>query len=304
MSRGRPRVVSRIGSVTANSPRPAARNMPRVKSAIGAVTTGGVSQAAGIQAPTIYRLFGDKDGLLDAVAEHVMATYVSTKAAIAESAASANTDPLDDLRDGWNMQVDFGLCNPTLFRLLSSPERGLHFAGGAARRGSASLPGESGRPSARQHSRALTFPSLRDQDRYRVVGFRRCDAGPNTLAGPDVSRPDRRPPCIEIMTPRNVPLNVHSAPKNVSLAPECCERLGRWRGGVSRPSSGGLSLLRGGHELALLAVFKGASVAAPGQGSYNETGLRRRRRLPRGFSGRRRRTHGRVGRVLASPRPS
>ena len=38
------------------------------------VTTRAVAQAAGVQAPTIYRLFGDKDGLLDAVAEHVFAT--------------------------------------------------------------------------------------------------------------------------------------------------------------------------------------------------------------------------------------
>lgn len=91
-----------------------------------AVTTRAVAQAAGIQAPTIYRLFGDKDGLLDAVAEHVMATYVSTKAAVAESAASADTDPIDDLRTGWDMQIDFGMSNPTLFTLLSSPERGMH----------------------------------------------------------------------------------------------------------------------------------------------------------------------------------
>ena len=36
--------------------------------------------AAGVQAPTIYRLFGDKDGLLDAVAEHVFSAYVAGKA--------------------------------------------------------------------------------------------------------------------------------------------------------------------------------------------------------------------------------
>src|ERR1700677_3669653 len=32
-----------------------------------AVTTRAVALAAGVQAPAIYRLFGDKDGLLDAV---------------------------------------------------------------------------------------------------------------------------------------------------------------------------------------------------------------------------------------------
>jgi AcrR family transcriptional regulator len=91
-----------------------------------AVTTRGVAQAAGVQAPTIYRLFGDKDGLLDAVAEHVMATYVSAKSAIVEAASAENVDPLDDLRAGWETQIDFSLANPALFALLSAPGRGLH----------------------------------------------------------------------------------------------------------------------------------------------------------------------------------
>lgn len=90
-----------------------------------AVTTRGVAEGAGVQAPTIYRLFGDKDGLLDAVAEHVMATYVSAKTAIVEAASADDVDPLDDLRAGWDKQVDFGVANPTLFGLLSDPGRGL-----------------------------------------------------------------------------------------------------------------------------------------------------------------------------------
>jgi len=87
------------------------------------VTTRGVADAAGVQAPAIYRLFGDKDGLLDAVAEHVMATYVLAKAAVVEAASAENVDPLQDLRAGWDTQVDFGLANPALFRLLSDPDR-------------------------------------------------------------------------------------------------------------------------------------------------------------------------------------
>ena len=92
----------------------------------GAVTTRGVAEAAGVQAPMIYRLFGDKDGLLEAVAEHVMATYVSAKAAVVAAATAGNVDPLDDLRAGWQTQIDFGLANPDLFRLLSDPGRALH----------------------------------------------------------------------------------------------------------------------------------------------------------------------------------
>ena len=88
-----------------------------------AVTTRGVAEQAGVQPPMIYRLFGDKDGLLEAVAEHVMATYVSAKAAIVEAANADDVDPLDDLRAGWAAQINFGVANPTLFRLLSDPDR-------------------------------------------------------------------------------------------------------------------------------------------------------------------------------------
>jgi AcrR family transcriptional regulator len=89
-----------------------------------AVTTRGVAQAAGVQAPMIYRLFGDKDGLLDAVAEHVLAAYSSAKSAHVEAASAENVDPLEDLRDGWRAQIEFGLTNATLFALLSDPARG------------------------------------------------------------------------------------------------------------------------------------------------------------------------------------
>lgn len=88
-----------------------------------AVTTRAVAEEAGVQAPKIYRLFGDKDGLLDAVAEHVLATHVSGKAATVEAASASQVDPLDDLHTGWDTQIDFGLANPTLFALLSDPGR-------------------------------------------------------------------------------------------------------------------------------------------------------------------------------------
>lgn len=86
-----------------------------------ALTTRGVAEAAGVQAPTIYRLFGDKDGLLDAVAEHVMALHAHAKAA--HVASQGPVDPLQDLRDGWRSQIEFALANPSVFRLLSAPER-------------------------------------------------------------------------------------------------------------------------------------------------------------------------------------
>lgn len=82
-----------------------------------AVTTRAVAQAAGVQAPTIYRLFGDKDGLIDAVAEHVMASYVSGKSAAADVPAG---DPVADLRSGWRAHVEFGLTNPELYALIAA----------------------------------------------------------------------------------------------------------------------------------------------------------------------------------------
>ena len=88
-----------------------------------AVTTRGVAEAAGVQAPAIYRLFGDKDGLLGAVAEHVMATHVAAKAATVAAASAQDVDPLVDLRAGWDTQIEFGLANPALFRWLSDPDR-------------------------------------------------------------------------------------------------------------------------------------------------------------------------------------
>jgi AcrR family transcriptional regulator len=83
-----------------------------------AVTIRAVAQAADVQAPTIYRFFEDKDALLDAVAEHVFATYVAGKALVEDSA-----DPVADLRAGWDAHVGFGLANAALFGLLTDPSR-------------------------------------------------------------------------------------------------------------------------------------------------------------------------------------
>jgi AcrR family transcriptional regulator len=116
--------------IDASSPRSDARSKI-VETAAGllrehgpaALTTRRVAEAAGVQAPAIYRLFGDKDGLLDAVAEHTMATYVGAKTAVLRAAATDDVDPFDDLRAGWETQIDFGVTNPAVFRLLSDPER-------------------------------------------------------------------------------------------------------------------------------------------------------------------------------------
>jgi AcrR family transcriptional regulator len=78
-----------------------------------AVTTRAVSAAAGVQAPAIYRQFGDMRGLLDAVARETLAAYVREKAVRART-----TDPVEDLRSGWDLHVAFGLANPDAYALL------------------------------------------------------------------------------------------------------------------------------------------------------------------------------------------
>jgi AcrR family transcriptional regulator len=81
-----------------------------------AVTTRSVAAEAGVQAPTLYRLFGDKDGLLDAVAEHVFSAYIDDKVAM----ATESGDPVDGLRSGWEAHLGFGLANPAIMGLLVS----------------------------------------------------------------------------------------------------------------------------------------------------------------------------------------
>lgn len=149
----------------------------------GALTTRGVAQEAGVQAPAIYRLFGDKDGLLEAVAEHVMAAYVTTKAAIVEEAEAARVDPVVDLRAGWQAQVEFGLSNPTLFRLLSDPDRVV--TSPAARSGKAVL-------EARMH-RVAVVGRLKVSERRAVELFQVAGVGLITtvLATPPEERDPR-----------------------------------------------------------------------------------------------------------------
>ena len=78
-----------------------------------AVSTRAVAAAAGVQAPTIYRLFGDMRGLLDEVAGFGFSTYLSEK-----TAREILDDPVEDLRRGWDLHVGFGLANPAFYTLM------------------------------------------------------------------------------------------------------------------------------------------------------------------------------------------
>ena len=93
-----------------------------------AVTTRAVAAAAAVQAPTIYRLFGDKSGLLDAVAEHGFARYLAEK-----QVRAPDTDPVEELRTGWDRHVEFGLLNPGLHSLMyGDPRPGVRSPAAAA----------------------------------------------------------------------------------------------------------------------------------------------------------------------------
>ncbi|MEU7633811.1 TetR/AcrR family transcriptional regulator [Nocardia sp. NPDC049220] len=75
-----------------------------------AVTSRAVSAAAGVQAMSIYRLFGDMDELIARAAAKGFAEYVAAKANREQGA-----DPVGDLRVGWDLHVGFGLSHPYVY---------------------------------------------------------------------------------------------------------------------------------------------------------------------------------------------
>jgi len=83
-----------------------------------AVSTRAVSAAAGVQAPTIYRGFGDMQGQLDEVASYGFATYLKAK-----TERELAEDPVEDLRAGWDLHVGFGVANPAFYTLMYGEAR-------------------------------------------------------------------------------------------------------------------------------------------------------------------------------------
>ncbi|MFE4667456.1 TetR/AcrR family transcriptional regulator [Streptomyces sp. NPDC056716] len=83
-----------------------------------ALSTRAVAAAAGIRAASLYQLFGDKDGLLSALAIHAFDLYLAQKHTLAPSG-----DPVEDMRRGWDMHVDFGLEHPAFYLLMYGTDR-------------------------------------------------------------------------------------------------------------------------------------------------------------------------------------
>lgn len=80
------------------------------------ISTRAVCEAVGVGAPVLYRLFGDKEGLLRAVVDYGFNRYLSTK-----RAATPSADPVEDLRSGWDTHVAFARAHPSVYRLMYSP---------------------------------------------------------------------------------------------------------------------------------------------------------------------------------------
>ena len=71
----------------------------------GPVSTREITERAGVRAPTLYHHFGSKQALLDAVVSHGFKEFLSSR-------RGDHSDPLEDIRAGWDSHVAFGLEFP------------------------------------------------------------------------------------------------------------------------------------------------------------------------------------------------
>ncbi|MEV4350898.1 TetR/AcrR family transcriptional regulator [Actinoplanes sp. NPDC049596] len=88
-------------------------------SADGDIATRAVCEEVGVTQPVLYRLFGDKRGLLDAVADAGFERYARRKAAL-----EITDDPVADMYVGWDDHMTFAAENPALYQLMFAPRAG------------------------------------------------------------------------------------------------------------------------------------------------------------------------------------
>ena len=94
----------------------AAAERQLVASTDGDIATRAVCEEAGVTQPVLYRLFGDKRGLLEAVADAGFERYAQRK-----SELETTPDPVGDLYAGWDDHTRFALDNPALYQLMFAP---------------------------------------------------------------------------------------------------------------------------------------------------------------------------------------
>lgn len=83
-----------------------------------AVTTRAVSAEAQVQPQTIYRQFGDMPGLLDTVAARGFAQFLDAK-----TSHESDPDPVEQLRQGWDLHMEFAVNDPAIYTLMYGERR-------------------------------------------------------------------------------------------------------------------------------------------------------------------------------------
>jgi AcrR family transcriptional regulator len=76
------------------------------------VSTRAICERAGVQAPTLYHHFGNKQGLLAAVVETGFTEHMR--------AVTVVDDPVAALRESWDHHVRYGVANPNHYALTST----------------------------------------------------------------------------------------------------------------------------------------------------------------------------------------
>ncbi len=82
---------------------------------LAALTTRAVCERAGVTAPTLYHHYGDKDGLLRALAQAELQAFFARKQRLKPS-----DDALADVKRGWDDWVQFAIDQPHLVRALQA----------------------------------------------------------------------------------------------------------------------------------------------------------------------------------------
>lgn len=80
----------------------------------GDVSTRAITELAGVQAPALYHHFGSKQGLLDSVVSHGFRRFLQER----RSDPALASDPVDTVREAWDIHVQFGLSYPTFYSYI------------------------------------------------------------------------------------------------------------------------------------------------------------------------------------------
>ena len=80
------------------------------------ISTRAVCDAVGVGAPVLYRLFGDKNGLLAAVVDRAFQRYLASK-----RTQKLSDDPVNDLYSAWDAHISFALKNQAVYRIAYAP---------------------------------------------------------------------------------------------------------------------------------------------------------------------------------------